>query len=293
VKQESFSGRDKDPLFELREKVEVGASSLANENHPERNEDAILVDREHLLFGIFDGVGGRQAGEVASNAAREFVAKRAGEIPPAINPEDAARLLAQILTDANKEIFLMSQKPEYVGMGTTAILLKLLPSGEEIKAAVAYVGDSRLYRLSPEGKLEQITLDDGPVRDQFHDERRAREAQKKLSNVSNYRDLNFQELGLFSYRNRISQCLGQMEISPHFQVLAVKTGDVFILTSDGVHDNLTDKEIEAICNSSSESREAAIRLTANSLARSREGEERNIRAHPDDMSAIVVKIGGK
>lgn len=103
--------------------------------------------------------------------------------------------------------------------------------------------------------------------------------------------MGIHEKSLFAYRNRVSQFLGRARIVPHTQILEVRSGDVLILTSDGVHDNLTDREIEEICISSSGSREAAVRLTANSFARSREGRERNIRAHPDDMSAVVVKIG--
>ncbi len=272
---------------------------MPDERHPERNEDAVLVNRERMLFGVFDGLGGHNAGEVASRVAREFVEKWADEITPETSTEEAVDVITRILEDANDEIFLMSKSPEYMGMGATAILVKLLKSGEEIKAVVGYVGDSRLYRLSaqaglsPEGKLEQITLDDGPVRDQFHDERQAREVQEKLNNASSLRALSVQEFNLFASRNRVGQCLGRVQVAPHVQVLDVKTGDILILTSDGIHDNLTDKEIEAICSSSSGSREAATRLTANSLARSRESKERNIRAHPDDMSAVVVKVGEK
>lgn len=278
-------------MLELREMVEVGAVSLPNELRPERNEDAVLVNREQLLFGVFDGLGGHNAGEVASRLAKEFVEKLTDEMTPAMSPEEAAYTLGRILEDANDEILLMSKKSEYMGMGTTAVLLKLLKSGESVKAAAAHIGDSRLYRFSKNEGLEGITLDDGSVRDQFHDERQAREVQKKLSNVSNLRTLNIQEAGLFTSRNRVSQSLGHVRVVPHTGVLEVQAGDTLILTSDGVHDNLTDNEIGAICSSSSGSKETAIRLAANSLARSREGKGRNIRSKPDDMSAVVVKIG--
>jgi protein phosphatase len=238
-------------------------------------------------------LGGYAAGEVASRIAREFVEKRAEEIAPEMGPEEAADVITRILEDANDEIFLMSKKPEYMGMGTTAVVVKLVKSGGEMKAVVAHVGDSRLYRLPQNGELEEITLDDGPVRDQFHNERQAREAQRKLSNVTHLRNLNVQEASLFASRNRVSQHLGRTRVVPHLQILEVKPGDVLILTSDGVHDNLTDREIEAICSSFSGSGETATRLAANSLSRSRGEKERNIRSHPDDISAVVVKIGEK
>lgn len=275
---------------ELREKIGVGVSSLADERHPEINQDAVLVDSLRLVFGVFDGVGGHRAGEVASRLAKELVERRIREVDLGSGSRETAVALAQILKEADEEISLMAREPEYRGMATTAVLLGIVKEGEKMKAVAVYVGDSRFYRLLQAGELESITLDDGPVRVRFRDERRAREVQKKLSNVTGSRQMDALELGLFASRQHLTQCLGLGKIGPHSEIVEVLPGDVLILTTDGVHDNLTDKEIEAIVRSSSAAQEAALRLTANSLARSRESRKYNIRAHPDDMSAVVVEI---
>lgn len=136
--------------------MEIGTASLPDERHPEKNEDAVLVDRKSLLFGVFDGLGGHNAGEVASRAAKEFIEKWADEIEPDMSAEEAADALGQILEDANDYIFAMSKKPEYMDMGSTAAVVKLLESRGKIMAVVGHVGDSRVYRLSPEGKLQEL-----------------------------------------------------------------------------------------------------------------------------------------
>lgn len=293
MKKENYLVFENDPRFELLGRVEVGAASLAKEGYPEKNEDVILVDKNRLFFGVFDGMSERRSGGAASRIAKEFVEKQADEIGPEMTPEEAVNVLGRILEEANDEIFLMSREAEYMGMGTTALLVKLLKNGEEIKAAAAYVGNSRLYRFSKDEGLTGITLDDGPVRDQFHDERQARELQKKLSNISSLRDLNLQEFNLFLSRNRVGQYLGCAKITPHLEIVDIKDDDILILTSDGVHDNLTDVEMEAICRSCRNIEEAAKRLTESSLIHSRDSKELNIRAHPDDISAIVIKMGKK
>ena len=118
----------------------------------ERNEDAFLADSELGLFVVSDGMGGHAAGEVASSTAVEVVARIIGDEQELIDrvgrgKEDVEALtgLAEraVLAACDEVHQLSRSRPEYGGMGCTLTLL--LTAGQ--KAAMAHVGDSRLYLL--------------------------------------------------------------------------------------------------------------------------------------------------
>src|SRR5207253_3425373 len=112
------------------------------------NEDSLYV--EAPLFVVADGMGGAQAGEVASKAAAESFA---GELPAA-PPE---RVLEETTEGANRTIYELARKdPGLAGMGTTTTAAIVDLDKEEV--AIGHVGDSRAYRLR-DGKFEQLTRD--------------------------------------------------------------------------------------------------------------------------------------
>lgn len=96
-------------------------------------------------------------------------------------------------------------------------------------------------------------------------------------------------LAVFYYGNRhkITKALGKRGQSC-IDIISVKKGDRFLLTSDGIHDNLTTDEIEEVIKKSSTPAEIAKNLKDKALARSREPIEREMRAKPDDMSVVAV-----
>ncbi len=271
-----------------RKKFDVGAGSIASEKHPDRNEDVVFVDEKNGLFAVFDGMGGHAAGEVAAGEAVKYVAR---EFPTAtgISLKRTQGVLEEILREANARLLSIAEgKSSLRGMGTTASVVKVWEgAGGEQKIVVGNIGDSRIYILHRGGTaLEQITLDDNSV-DPPSSEKEARLLQKTLNGVTDLKSLNPRELAAFRRRNQLSQCLGIATIEPHIYVRDIVDGEQVIITSDGIHDNLTDLEIVDIVSASETAERAVEALLAAASARSR---EKHLRAKPDDMSAIVVKI---
>ena len=293
MKNESF--KQVDPSPESLEKFKVGAHTLPSERRPEQNQDAILLDKENGIFAVFDGVGGNAAGEVAAQDTKKFIAGRLREIPEGVSPQEIAEAIENALIEDSEKIFEKAEAnpDEYKGMGTTASVVKIWESGDERKAIIGNVGDSRVYKLSTDGHLEQITLDDGYWRNEFEEEK-LREIQEKLSNLTNLTDLS--ELsgdeGMFWHcKDVISQFLGREEkIVPRIHTIDVSKGEKLLITTDGIHDNLTDKKIGEILSQTGSPEEAAQALVSEARERSRDDEKENPRAKPDDMSAIVVEF---
>jgi protein phosphatase len=198
------------------------------------NEDNYLVDPETNLFAVCDGMGGHNAGEVASKLAIEtlaaFIRKSAGEEKDITWPYgleanlsfEANRLKTAIKL-ANKKVFKAADnREEYTGMGTTVVAA--LVAGNVL--TVGSAGDSRCYLLS-KGKLRQITRDDSWVS--------AAWAEGILSS---------DEIERHPLRNVITKAVGakdtlEVEVAEH----PLAAGDVTLLCSDGLHAMIGDDEI--------------------------------------------------
>jgi len=124
-----------------------------------QNEDSIAHIPEAGLVVVADGMGGHQAGEVASKLAVDVITRHilgtlaeAGTIG---NGTFESKMIGDAIQLANRAIFeLARQQPEYAGMGST-VVVTVFHGG---KLWVGHVGDSRLYRFRG-GLLEQVTLD--------------------------------------------------------------------------------------------------------------------------------------
>jgi len=198
------------------------------------NEDNFLVDRETSLYAVCDGMGGHNAGEVASKLAIEtlaaFIRKSAGEEKDITWPYgleanlsfEANRLKTAIKL-ANKKVFKAADnREEYTGMGTTVVAS--LVAGNIL--TVGSAGDSRCYLLS-KGKLRQLTRDDSWVS--------AAWAEGILSS---------EEIERHPLRNVITKAVGakdslEVDVVEH----ALALGDVALLCSDGLHAMIGDEEI--------------------------------------------------
>ena len=130
------------------------------------NEDSLICDPVQSLFIVADGMGGHQAGEVASRIAVEtiqaFIAKTRDDekvtwpygIDPALSFD--ANRIASAIKIANRRVFKASENSDqYTGMGTTVVVVL----AREGRLVYAGVGDSRLYSFS-QGTLTQLTQDD-------------------------------------------------------------------------------------------------------------------------------------
>ena len=181
-----------------------------------RNEDSFV--REPPLFVVADGMGGAQAGEVASRLAaaafREF--HEADEL----DPEER---VATIIQEANRRIYERARSDAQAsGMGTT--ITAALVSGDSV--AIGHVGDSRAYRLRA-GKLEQLTEDHSLVADLVRSGR-----------------LTPEEADTHPQRSVITRALGtDLEVDVDTFTVEAEAGDLFLLCSDGLTTMVDDQQI--------------------------------------------------
>ena len=190
------------------------------------NEDRFVSDLELRLFAVADGMGGHQAGEVASQLAIEaltaFIKLSVSDTdltwPYGIDPKltfDGNRLRTGICL-ANRRVFRAAESSDdYAGMGTT--MVGLLINGPEV--AIGSVGDSRLYLLSKNG-LQQITVDDSW-------------AAKILAQDPT---LKPEEISHHPMRNVLTNVLGAREaVEVSLTERRLSPGDTLLLCSDGLH----------------------------------------------------------
>lgn len=274
---------------EKKEKIpdlEIRASTVPSDTHPERNEDRMLILPSNRGVGIFDGMGGHAGGEKASQFAKEQVSKSLSSIPKGLNLQETKEKIKQALLDANSAIYQQAQS-EKSDMGTTSSVVYIWegPKGEK-KAIVGNVGDSRVYLLR-DGKLEQITLDDNLVRSATPTEKEARQLQSELSNVTNPQtQLTESKRKLFESRHIVTQSLGEPTIEPRINTIDFLAGDIMLACSDGIPDNLTDGEISAILNYNKDNPFIAKELIESAQAISRSDQPRS---KPDDMTAVIIR----
>jgi protein phosphatase len=211
------------------------------------NEDYFSLIEDEQLFIVADGMGGHASGEVASKLAAETV----GEFYQRTKDEEATwpykmdRSLSYIenrlvcgIKLANYKIFEAACRDlRYKGMGTT--IVTTLICGDKIY--VAHVGDSRCYRVR-QGQIQQITRDHSLLEDY-------KEAKP---------DMTEEEERNFPHKNVITRALGmretvQVDIRSHL----IKSGDVYILCSDGLSGMVVDEQICQIA-SNAKSLERAV-----------------------------------
>ena len=121
------------------------------------NEDAVVWDEAARFAVLADGMGGHNAGEVASAMVIETVASTLREA----GGGDMKRLLRRAVVEANRQVYAAAQAdPQLQGMGSTVVVARFTPR----RLVVAHVGDSRLYRWR-DGQLQQLTADHSLVQE--------------------------------------------------------------------------------------------------------------------------------
>lgn len=278
MEKENFGEKRKEGSFE---QLRFTAESVASQEHPGENEDTYYADHESRSFGVFDGMGGHKGGAMASQIAKGYVESRLQELKKDSSFEEAALGVEEVLYGAHMEIRDKAEadSEKYGNMGTTVTIVKLWEGEGRRVAVIGNVGDSRAYRLRKEGELEPLTVDDGLARTEQGLDYALR-LQSKFSNLTDLKELGEEEKRYWRYRNVLSQALGSDEMTPRIKIVDLEEGDRLILTTDGIHENLTDKEIAA--------HDTAKELVQ--AAKKRSEERSSLRAHPDDMTAVVIKV---
>jgi PPM family protein phosphatase len=196
------------------------------------NEDSIAADPGNGLVVLADGMGGYNAGEVASGMATTVIITEMRQLLAGVRPHDveqgsseevAARLVREQVLKANTSIYQAAQsQPQYAGMGTTLVVGLFYDN----RVLVAHLGDSRLYLLR-EGKFKQITRDHSLLQEQIDSGIITAEQAKKAA-----------------HKNLVTKALGiDPTVEPEIHEYATKPGDVYLLCSDGLCDMVEDEDI--------------------------------------------------
>lgn len=277
---EQVSPEIKAPIESKLPGLKSAGKTEASSQHPEKNEDCISRSEEYGFATVLDGLGGHHSGDLASRAARTVLSERLRSIPANADLDTAKKGVSDALVEASAKVL-----AELPGAGTTAVVAKFLEIRGQREVIIGSVGDSRAYILRG-GKLTQITEDDSMIKPGLP---RAKALNQKLDAVETQQDLdalNEDERIFWGIRHRVMQSLGneQEPPIPHIYHERLQTGDKVILTSDGVHDNLSHREIEQIASGQ---QDVAGELVKRAKARSADG--RHVRSKPDDISAVVVE----
>jgi serine/threonine protein phosphatase PrpC len=229
-----------------------------NESRP-HNEDSYLDQPEFGIFGVADGVGGAQAGEVASQMAVEILGEAFGNMPENADPEAVMRAA---FSKANEAIFEMSSQLRSLSkMATTIAALHL--KGDV--ATVGHVGDSRIYRFMPDGRVVQETLDHSIVAEEVRAGRMTEE-----------------QAATHPSRNIISRALGaEPSVEIDLKTIMVEPGTTFLLCSDGITRHVNEEEMLSALRSGGSTSNACAILKDLCYERGAE----------DNLTAVVVRVG--
>ena len=234
------------------------------------NEDSIGLEPDIGLAILADGMGGYNAGEVASGIAVEVVraeirlalnGRTLHAIHPATGQTEAERIAHEHATRANSSIFETARsQPQYAGMGTTLVVTLFFDN----RICVAHIGDSRLYRLRGE-TFEQITRDHSLLQEQIDSGMITREAAKLSNN-----------------KNLVTRALGiDAEVDTEVHVYETKPGDTYLLCSDGLSDMVGDEDMQLTLTSL----QANLQLAAEQLV-----QQANDNGGRDNISVILVRV---
>jgi PPM family protein phosphatase len=234
------------------------------------NEDSIAADAARGLVVLADGMGGYNAGEVASGMATTVITTELQhsieqtppyQIEPTTGRPHGEMLLRDQIAKANTSIYQAAQsQPQYSGMGTTLVTAMFYDN----KITIAHIGDSRAYRLRGEA-LEQLTRDHSLLQEQIDSGMITPEQAKFSQN-----------------KNLVTRALGiDPSVEPEIHAYDTRPGDVYLLCSDGLNDMVTDEDIGMTLQTLSSN----LRLAAQQLV-----QMANDNGGRDNVSVILVRI---
>ena len=187
------------------------------------------LEADQLLVGVVcDGMGGAQAGNVASKLATETFIKALSEQPGALADDElAADALTDAMMAANRVVHEMSKtQPEYIGMGTTLVGVVLRKKGDTWKAHIINVGDSRAYHITTD-TIVQVTKDHSLVED-----------------MVSRGEITRAQAVYHPSRNLITRVVGtEPEVTRDLFSVALNLGDRLLFCSDGLTNIVSDEEL--------------------------------------------------
>jgi protein phosphatase len=230
------------------------------------NEDSVAVDEPSSLIVLADGMGGYNAGEVASGMATAFIKSELGrwlsEASDNASDTDVRRAMDICVDNANRAIFnAANSNPQYAGMGTTLVVGVF----REGRLLMGHVGDSRGYRLRG-GRLAQITHDHSLLQEQID------------SGL-----ITAEQAAFSSNKNLVTRAVGVEDtvlLETHLH--DVMPGDLYLLCSDGLSDMLDDESIAQLLQTSDVLPEVAAALV----------DAANDAGGKDNISVVLARVRG-
>ena len=230
----------------------------------DNNEDALTFDAATNLCILADGMGGYNAGEIASGMAVAFIRSELGrwlsQAGKHANSREVRRAMEICVENANHSIFnAANSNPQYSGMGTTLVVAVF----QGTRLMLGHIGDSRCYRWRA-GQLQQITKDHSLLQEQI--DAGLITPEQALTSVN---------------KNLVTRALGVedsvlLEVNEH----RVELGDIYLMCSDGLSDMVSDQTIAAILSGAKSSLEQTAKLL---VAVANEGGGR------DNISVLLVR----
>jgi protein phosphatase len=233
------------------------------------NEDSIATNAEIGLAVLADGMGGYNAGEVASGIA---VAMITTEMKQALESQEphavdgsgetlAEKFVRENSAKANAAIFQTARsQPQYAGMGTTLVVALFFDN----RMTVGHIGDSRLYRLRQD-VFEQVTRDHSLLQEQIESGMITKEQARYSQN-----------------KNLVTRAVGiDPEVETEVHTYNVEPGDIYLLCSDGLSDMVQDEDIHSTLGTL----QANLPLAAQQLV-----QLANDNGGRDNVSVILVRI---
>lgn len=194
------------------------------------NEDAVALDESVSIAVLADGMGGYNAGEVASGMACDFIKAELGrwlqEAAQNASDSDVKRAMDICVDNANRAIFnAANSNPTFAGMGTT-LVLGVFRSG---RLLMGHIGDSRAYRFRG-GQLHQITKDHSLLQEQID------------AGI-----ITPEQAAFSANKNLVTRALGVEDmVLLETHVHDIQSGDIYLMCSDGLSDMLRDPLIAAV-----------------------------------------------
>ena len=253
------------------------ALEVVSQTHPgmvrSHNEDSVAQELACGLVVLADGMGGYNAGEVASGIAVSVVATEVCQHLQDASPTDrdeasgeelGVALLRDNIQRANASIFHAAQsQPQYAGMGTTIVAGLFYDN----RVIVGHVGDSRMYRLRGE-TLKTITRDHSLLQEQIDGGM-----------------ISIEDARVSRNKNLVTRAVGiDAEVVPEIHMHNVLAGDIYLLCSDGLNDMVEDEDIQSALYAM----QGNLPLAAEQLI-----QMANDNGGRDNVSVILVKVNGE
>jgi len=236
----------------------LAAHGVTHQGRRSTNEDSWLVDLDLGLLVVADGMGGHNAGEVASALAvkviREVFEGGGGDVPSDV-------LLTLAVRSANERILsAAAEQPAHSGMGTTVVAVAIADD----RAFYASVGDSRVY-LWRGGRLTQLTRDDS-----------------WLAETLDGAGEQPQDIGTHPMRHVLTKVVGlRPELEATVSECALAVGDALLLCSDGVHGAIPHELLASMLGSQKTVEDVAQNVVRSAISR----------GATDNVTAIVARMG--